>query len=220
MRLKIWLLIIMSLLSTSCSVFGIRQAEELKYEVLLKSKSIEIREYAPYVSAESQVKDSYENAKSILFRRLAGYIFGKNIKKQDIAMTAPVIMDSREISTAANDKIKMTSPVQVQTTNNGIWKMAFSMPSRYKLKDLPKPEDPDVQLKQITKKIVASIRYSGSFDNDERRKEKTKKLIAWIDTSQIYKKVGPPTFAGYNPPFTIPFLRRNEILIEVKVIKP
>jgi hypothetical protein len=197
-----------------CSVFGIRTAEELKYNVVSKSGDFEIREYQPYILAEASMQGSYEKVQGDLFRILAGYIFGKNTTETKIAMTAPVQTNPETKDTS--EKIAMTAPVLMKPEGQEIWKMAFSMPSKYTMQTLPKPLDPRVTLIEVPAKTFAVIRFSGSYDNLETRHRKTEELSKWLATQTQYKKVSQPVFAGYDPPFTIPFLRRNEVLIEIE----
>jgi len=199
---------------TGCSVFGIRTAEELKYNVISKSAAFEIREYQPYISAVASMKGSYKAVQGDLFRILAGYIFGKNSTDSKIAMTAPV-QTNPEIKDTS-EKIAMTAPVLVNPESEGIWKMAFSMPSKYTMQSLPKPLDPRVTLVEVPVKKFAVIRFSGSYSDLKKRRTKAEELSKWLSTHHQYTKVSEPVFAGYDPPFTLPFLRRNEALIEIK----
>ncbi|MEM7645365.1 MAG: heme-binding protein [Pseudomonadota bacterium] len=195
-------------------MFGIRTAEELKYQVIEKDSSFEIRQYEPYISAEVTLEGNYRDIQGDLFRILAGYIFGKNQKKQKISMTTPVVMGSED--NKKSEKIAMTAPVHMRPQEGNRWTMAFSMPNKYSMDTLPEPLDQRVQLREVNKKIFAVIRFSGAYDNIEKRMAKAKKLEAWLSEKNKYKKVGTHTFAGYDPPFTLPFLRRNEVMIEIK----
>lgn len=196
-----------------CSVFGIRTAEELKYDVISKSGDIEVREYQPYIAAVASMKGPYEEVQGDLFRVLAAYIFGKNTTDSTIAMTAPVQMNPEMKD--SSEQIAMTAPVVMQPESEGIWKMAFSMPSKYTMQNLPKPLDPEVTLVEVPAKKFAVIRFTGSYDNLEKRGDKAEQLSKWLSTQSQYKKLSDPVFAGYDPPFTIPFLRRNEVFIEI-----
>jgi len=208
------IVIVAAFVSSGCSVFGIRTSEELQFKVVEQSEDIEIREYEPYISAEATMSGDYDEVQTKLFKTLAGYIFGNNASEKKIAMTAPVIMDSREAKDG--EKIDMTAPVKVSTSKANSWKMAFSMPSQYTIETLPKPLSQDVELVEVPIKIYAVIRYSGFFDDEENRQENLKALLKWLEEQTDYQPVGEPQYAGYDPPFTIPFLRRNEVLIEVK----
>ena len=195
-------------------MFGIRSAEELKYDVISKSGDFEIRAYEPYVSAIATMKGPYEEVQGDLFRLLAAYIFGKNTTESKIAMTAPV--QTNPEAQDSGEKIAMTAPVVLEPDREGAWKMSFSMPSEYTMQSLPKPLDPQVTLVPVPAKMFAVIRFSGSFDDLDKRRSKAEELSKWLSTQSRYKKVSDPVFAGYDPPFTLPFLRRNEVMIEIE----
>ena len=207
-------LLILTLSIAGCSVFGIRTAEELKYDVISKSGDFEIRSYEPYISAVATMKGPYEQVQGDLFRVLAAYIFGKNTMDSKIAMTAPVQTNPETSDTS--EKIAMTAPVVLEPESEGAWKMSFSMPSEYTMQSLPKPLDPQVSLVEVPAKKFAVIRFSGSFDDLEKRRSKAEELSKWLSTQPQYKKMSEPVFAGYDPPFTLPFLRRNEVMIEIE----
>jgi len=196
-----------------CSVFGVRTAEELKYNIVTKSGDFEIREYQPYISAVTSMQGPYEDVQGDLFRKLAGYIFGKNTTDSKIAMTAPV--QTNPESKDSSKKIAMTAPVLMKPESEGVWKMAFSMPAKYTMQSLPKPLDPEIELIEVPAKKFAVIQFSGAYDNIEKRLNKAKELVEWLSIRQ-YKQISEPVFAGYDPPFTLPSLRRNEVLIEIE----
>jgi len=200
-------------LTTGCSVFGIRTAEELSYETVATESDIEIRHYAPYIAATASTEGDQKSVQSELFRALAGYIFGKNTSEEDIAMTAPVVMNPE--NNGGSETIEMTAPVTMTPSESNRWTMAFSMPSKYTMKTLPKPLDQRVLLVEVPARTVAVIRYSGSFSDSENRAEHLAALNRWLAQQPEYKAVGKPFYAGYDPPFTLPFLRRNEVLVEV-----
>lgn len=191
-----------------CSVFGIRNEETPKYQVLETDREFEVREYAPHIVAATQVQGAYEEAQNKAFRALAGYIFGDNEKKEKISMTAPVVQAPK------SEKIAMTAPVIQSPTKSG-WEMTFSMPSSYKLEDLPKPKNPDVELKMMDAKTFAVLGFTGFWD-EKRIKAQGERLLEWLDKQSQYEAVSLPMFAGYNPPWTLPFLRKNEVLVEVR----
>jgi len=207
-------LLALSVSLSACSVFGIRTAEELEYDIISKSGDFEIREYQPYISAVASMQGSYEDVQGDLFRLLAGYIFGKNTTESKIAMTAPVQMNSA--TKDSSEKIAMTAPVVMKPEANGVWTMVFSMPSEYTMQNIPKPLNPKVTLIEVPAKKIAVLRFTGSYNNLENRQQKADALLAWLSTQRQYKKLSAPVFAGYDPPFTLPFLRRNEVFIEVE----
>ena len=191
----------------SCTVFGLRTVEEPPYMVQVKDKNIEIRNYEDFIVAKTVVAADYDQSSSIAFKRLAGYIFGNNKKQQEISMTAPVFQESD------NEKIAMTAPV-VQEKSGQNWVMSFVMPGKYTLETLPDPVDPDVEIKRVQGKKVATIRYSG-FLTEETIAAKAEELQAWLNKNG-YKPLSTPRSAGYDPPWTIPFLRRNEVHIDLE----
>lgn len=199
-----------SVLSMSCSVFGIRSEETPKYEVLHSEGDKEIRSYAGYIVAKTTVKGEFKEVQGEAFRTLAGYIFGDNEKKQKLQMTAPV----RQEKSSTSEKLAMTAPVVQSPTEDG-WVMTFVMPSEYKMADLPTPKDKRVTLEEVPAKIMGVIRYSG-LGRPGTNAEKAKQLKAWLITQEKYEVSAEPSYAGYDPPWALPFLRRNEMMFELK----
>ena len=162
--------------------------EEPVYEVekAWEAEQIEIRAYAPRVMAVTGMTEDSDSG----FRVLAGYIFGGNAAEQKIAMTAPV-----------------------QQSMAGEKEMAFMIPAEYALEDLPEPEDQRVSFREAPAYTAAVIQFSGwaSADKaDENWQQLRQFLIAeGIDIT------GEPTLNQYNPPWTLPFMRRNEIIVPV-----
>jgi hypothetical protein len=180
--------------------------ETPKYEVLKSKGNIEIRSYSPMIIAEVEVGGQRKDAISSGFRLLADYIFGNNIAKQNITMTAPVQQEQ-------NIKIAMTAPVQ-QQNNGDSWLVSFVMPSEYKLDTLPKPVNEHVALKNIPAKKFVVITFSGT-NSDKNIKKYEKNLIEYINSNNISVN-NSPKYAFYNPPWTLPIMRRNEIMVEIK----
>jgi hypothetical protein len=199
-----------SFLNVGCSLFGIRSEESPKYEVLQVEGKKEIRSYSKYIVAKTVVKGDYREAQGEAFRLLAGYIFGKNEKKQSLAMTAPVVQEKSK----QNQKLAMTAPVAQSPTEEG-WVMTFMMPSQYKLGDLPTPLDKRVTLEEVPPKTLGVIGYSGSRGQSKNEK-KAAELKAWLLSNGKYEIVSEPISAGYDPPWTLPFFRRNEMMFELK----
>ncbi len=197
-----------------CSVFGVRDTPEPSYTVEkeVEQAQIEVREYAPMIVAVTRVDTkSYDRASSTGFRRLADYIFGKNARQENIGMTAPVFQG---VEKQEGENIGMTAPVFRQKDAKGRWVMSFVMPERYTMETLPRPMTEDIELEQIPARKVAVVRFNGSM-SAEQFARKTKELEAWI-VANGYVAVSAPRMAGYDPPLTIPFFRRNEVLIVVE----
>jgi len=197
--------VLTTILATGCSVFGIRSSAEPIYQVLNKHDTIEIRLYPPLLIAETQVNADYKDSSSQGFQRLAGYIFGNNKTQQKLAMTAPVLQQSETLA--------MTAPV-IQQKTTSVWHMAFVLPAGYTLASAPIPIEPAIILKEVPAKKLAVIQYSGSL-SEQGIAEKSSELKMALDKLG-YKATSASRSAAYDPPWTLPFLRRNEIHIDVE----
>jgi hypothetical protein len=195
---------------TGCSVFGIRTTEEPKYIVIKQQGDIQLREYSDYVVAETTVVGDFSEAGDVSFRRLFGYISGKNQGNRKIDMTAPVL--ARSDNNESGEKLEMTAPVVASPVNNG-WTFAFVLPAGYTLDNAPIPTSPEISIKVVDSRRVAALEYTGSWD-ERLFSNQSKNLYAWISENKL-KAVSEPRVAGYDPPWTLPFLRRNEVLIDV-----
>ena len=164
--------------------------EEPVYQVekAWEAEQIEIRAYAPRVMAVTGMDEDTDGG----FRVLAGYIFGGNAEEEKIAMTAPV-----------------------QQSMAGEKEMAFMMPAEYALEDLPAPEDQRVSFREAPAYTAAVIQFSG-WASAEKADEKWQQLRGFLISEGI-DITGEPTLNQYNPPWTLPFMRRNEIIVPVAV---
>ena len=198
-----------------------RTVEQPAYAIESADGAIEIRRYAPMIVAEVEVSGEREAAINAGFRSIAAYIFGANVPRrvtgsagpanaggEKIAMTAPVLQQG----TAESETIAMTAPVLQQ--GDGItWTVRFVMPAQYTLDTLPRPTDPAVRLREIPGKRHAAIRFSG-LNTPETLVARTDELSAAIRARGLVP-ASAPVYAFYDPPWTLPFLRRNEVLVEV-----
>ena len=179
--------------------------EKPDYKVIQSEQNIEIRQYEPMIIAEVEVDGKREGAIGDGFRLIADYIFGNNTVKRDIAMTAPVQQQESQ-------KIAMTAPVQQQSTGRS-WQISFVMPSKYSMESLPEPNNDRVRLKEILTKKFIVIEFSGTNSNENVTKHENQ-LMNYIEGNNL-KITGSPKYAFYNPPWSLPFLRRNEVMIEI-----
>lgn len=179
--------------------------EQAPYRVIRTEGNIELREYAPVIVAETETTGPRDEAIREGFKRIADYIFGNNLSKQKVAMTAPVLQQPSE-------KIAMTAPVLQQPDKKG-WRVQFVMPAHYTLDTLPTPQNPTVQLRAQKPRHYAAITFSGIADDDSLHQHSTA-LSEYLRAHQL-KAEGSPVFAFYNPPWTLPFMRRNEVLIPI-----
>lgn len=198
--------IFLSLLLVNGTILS--QVNEPDFKVIQTYENIEVREYPPLVVAEVQFDGERKEAILKGFRVLADFIFGNNTPHIKIGMTAPVIQQRGE-------KIAMTAPVIQQASDDrGTWKVRFVMPEEYTLESLPKPNNNQIKILSIPEKHYVVIRFSGSAGEDSLR-QKLAELDSYAKKEKI-NTTGEPIYAFYNPPWTLPFLRRNEIMIEVK----
>ncbi len=181
--------------------------EKAKYTVLEKEDDFEIRQYDSQIVAETYVDGDLEDVGNEGFRLLYGYISGDNKKKQSISMTASVGQE------AGSEKIAMTAPVKQEKKDNQ-WRITFLMPAEYTLETLPEPNDNRVKLKADPGRLMAAVRYSGTWS--EEGYEENKALLEEYLQKRGLTKAGEPVWARYDPPFMPWFLRRNEVLIPIE----
>ena len=194
-----------------CSVVGIQSdIEQPPYEVVASlSKDIEIRQYAKRIAVEATViaKDS-NDVRNAAFRFLFDYISGANLANAKISMTAPV-----EI-TSASQRIEMTAPVESQIGENGTMTMRFFLPKRFTPESAPKPTDDRVRLVLMPEQRFAVLTFSGSR-NQQVLSAREEQLRAALKARNINPGISARAFF-YDPPWTLPWLRRNEVAIDVK----
>ncbi|WP_155913807.1 SOUL family heme-binding protein [Asticcacaulis sp. AC466] len=181
--------------------------EEPAFKLVTKDSDIEIRDYPALIAAEAHVSGDRQPAINEGFRLIADYIFGNNRQKSKVAMTAPVTQ-----SASGGEKIAMTAPV-TQAGDGKTWVVRFIMPSRYTMATLPQPNNARVSLVTIAPQRVAVIRFSGLAGETDIT-TRTQQLKAWLNARHLTTE-GDVTLARYDPPWTLWFLRRNELLIPI-----
>jgi len=220
--------VVASLLWFLYSWLPVRNIEEPKYEVVSKNESYEIRKYDSYIIAETKITGAKnrDDAARKGFPIVAGYIFGDNTSKTKIAMTAPVSSEegtSEKIAMTApvnaekvtSEKISMTVPVNTESEQDSdTYKISFVMPSKYSREDLPEPNDSRVTLVEVPSRKVAVRRFSWS-SSEENFKKQESILLASLERDEV-QAAGAVNVARYNTPWTIPFMLRNEVQINIK----
>ena len=193
--------------------------EEPKYEVIQTDGTFEIRKYAPILIAETFVDGDMDEASNKGFRLIADYIFGNNQvvdsnANTKIAMTAPVTVEP------VSQKIAMTAPVTVepQSSDSNMqnakkWRIHFVMPSQYTLANIPKPKNDVITLKEVPSKYFLVYSYSW-LNTLSRVQNKTDEAIEWANRKGL-KVIGAPKLSRYDPPWTLPMFKRNEIMLEI-----
>lgn len=214
LSLQVLLMLVASIVSSIAMA-----TEEPKYEVLQADGPFEVRRYAPMLVAETYVEGNMDEASSQGFRLIADFIFGNNQRpgsdqRSTIAMTAPVTVEPQSAP------IAMTAPVTMQPPAVGAdlgsahrWRIHFVMPSAYTLDSIPKPRNAAIQLREIPSQYFVVHRYSW-LNTPSRIQDKTHETLQWAQQRSL-KVVGSPQLARYDPPWTLPMFKRNEILIEI-----
>lgn len=189
--------------------------EEPQFRVLKKDGQFEVRGYPGRLVAEVTVDGDRSTAMNKGFQILAGYIFGSNKPGVKLPMTAPMTAPVTASSgDGGGEKIPMTAPVAVQEKGQR-WQITFFMPSNYRLETLPEPKDKRIVIRQMPPKEYAVLRFSGNWRSSN-LEDNEKKLLARV-TRDGLKTDGETVLAFYNPPFTLPFMRRNEVMVPVIV---
>lgn len=205
--------------------------EEPRFELLAKDGDHELRRYGAVIVAETLVAGDREAATTQGFKQIADYIFGNNRAvgpppqgtetpaSQKIAMTAPVLAEPG----GGSQKIAMTAPVMAEPVGDAAqasladatrWRIHFVMPHQYTLSSLPRPNNAAVQLRELPPTVFAVVSYSG-LNSTARVQEKTEDLLRWMAAKNL-QPLGAAQLARYDPPWTLPMWRRNEVQIEVR----
>lgn len=183
----------------SWSLMGSSMAQTVKepaYTLLKNEPPFEVRDYGALTVAETLIEGDFDVAGSLGFRRVAGYIFGKN-----------------QNAKGESEKIAMTAPVTMEAQNQQ-WRLHFVMPQGMTLDHLPKPVDANVQLRELPAQRMAAVRFSG-LTTAASIERQTQLLKDWLVRNNLPFE-DRPQVARYNDPFTLPWNRRNEILIPLK----
>lgn len=183
--------------------------EEPEFKLILEEGEFQIREYEPKIIAQVEIDGDFDEASSKGFKLLADYIFGNNILEGDsqkISMTAPV-----EMSPLA-ENLLMTSSIMDDDINNK-WSINFVMPKEYTLDTLPMPNNSEVKIIKVPSEKYVVILFSGLV-RESSYAEKSELLSNYIKANNFMAQ-GTIKIARYNPPWTLPFFRRNELMVKI-----
>jgi hypothetical protein len=203
---------------------GIRSGtEEPRFAVVERiGGAVEVRRYEPRLAADVTVEGDETAARSAGFRRLARFIFGANTARRAIAMTAPVVV--APAGSARSEKIAMTAPVAQMPVapipagpgggGESRWTIRFTMPATYARDTLPVPDDAGIAIVDVPAETVAVIVFNGSTSVEAVHHQA--RLLKRILGTTAWRIVGMPVAQFYDPPWTLPVLRRNEVAIRVE----
>jgi hypothetical protein len=184
--------------------------EEPDFEVISEFDGVELRRYAPYLVAEVDVSGGIMDGGNESFRILAGYIFGDNSSSTKMAMTAPVAARPAD----QGEKMAMTAPVTATSAaGDERTTFAFVMEDKYTMDTLPIPDDDRIRIREVPERVMAVRRYSGRWS--EAKYEKNLEELRNVLLSEEVTTTGEPVLARYNSPFSLPFMRRNEVMLKV-----
>ena len=199
--------VVAALLVAAFCLGGCATVPEPAHKVLSRNAGYEVREYAGYLVAETTVSGPWKGALNEGFRRLFSYISGNNESRTKVAMTAPVLSVDRE-------KIPMTAPVLQERGAGGEQVVSFIAPASYTMETIPVPRDPRIRIRHVPAFTAAVLRYGGWTD-PEKIARKTGELRSMLERDGR-TPVPPFLSAQYNPPWTIPPFRRNEIIVGIR----
>ena len=194
--------------------------EEPKFTVVSREGDFEIRQYAPFIVAETIIDGDMDDASGKGFRLIADFIFGNNLApgseaSSKIAMTAPVTMAPE----ARSEKIAMTAPVTMapQAASADMsaqrWRMHFVMPGKYTMATMPQPRNKAVTLREVPAKFYVVLGFSG-FNTVAKVQQRSDEVLAWVRMKNL-SAVSTPQLSRYDPPWTLPMWRRNEVMVEI-----
>ena len=194
------------MLTTPERAMAAEDIEEPAYTVVAERDFYEVRDYQPFIIAEVEVEGDYRSAMNRGFRMLADYIFGNNSERMEMAMTAPVFQNEAADAPAADSANAAPEYDQRHA-------VSFVMPAKFDMDSLPAPTTDRVTLREVPGGQFAVHRFSGWAR--EGHAEKMRRQLVEAVEADGHTTQGPVLLGQYNPPWTLPFLRRNEVLVRL-----
>ncbi len=183
--------------------------EQQPYELVRRYPDFELRSYPSHVVAQVNISGSFSDAGNRAFRALFGYISGDNRSKKSVAMTAPVIQS------VAGEKIAMTAPVvQRPGSDAGEYVVAFVLPKEMTIETAPAPANSEVEIRSVAAGLAAAVTFSGRW-SESSYEDRRARLLDAVRSAGLHP-TSPARFARFDPPFKPWFLRRNEVVVDVK----
>jgi hypothetical protein len=187
--------------------------EEPVFELVATFDDVEIRRYQPFVVAEVRIDGAFEDTGNRAFNVLFAYISGANHGAVEMDMTAPVMQVP-----VTGQVLGTTAPLlQTSAADGSAHLVSFALPARFDLTTAPRPTDPRVRLREVPARLMAALRYSG-FWSERNFREHEARLLAAV-RAQGHEPASATEWARYDSPFTPWFLRRNEVLVEVRTLR-
>ena len=185
----------------------VNNVERPDFEIITDYDNIQIRKIPKQIYATVTITGNESQVSSEGFSILAGFIFGWNKSRTNVAMTSPVISQKQ------SQTIAMTSPVLSQKDNEWSYSISFLMPKEYTIDTLPIPDDDRITIHNIDEKTIAVISFN-AYATQTRIEKYRSKLLDWLKSLNI-STLWEPIVAQYNDPWTPPLMRTNEIRIEI-----
>jgi hypothetical protein len=195
--------------ASGLSLLGIRAGwEKPAYTVLDRLPAgVEVRGYGPRLTAETEAAGAEEDAKERAFETLEAYLAGDNHPCAAIAGAVPAEVQRAPL------EIPMTAPVETRTAPGWV-RLAFFLPKRFTLATVPEPTNGRVAVAGRPEEAIAALRFSGLPD-EAAFAERAEALTSALAGSR-WVADGDPALYTYDPPWTLPFLRRNEAVVRVE----
>lgn len=201
-------MVVSQILGSAVHAFGIRTGESPKYDVIHEDGELEIRRYQALLRVKTFAPGVYAASLDTGFARLLSFMSGHNDGGTRLRRSKPAMRSSTD-----GERITMTTPV-LHAAGQGGWTVAFILPRKYSFSTAPRPLDAEVELEQVPPQTMAILRYSGHVD-EVRVQRKFRELRGWVQ-SIGWRSISEPLAAQYDPPFTISFLKRNEVLVRAE----
>jgi len=199
--------LLVSLLLSGCSILGQRYGEEALYATLFKDGNYEIRLYEPLIIAQVAAEGGYLRATRSGYQRLTDYVSGNNLTQQSVDVNPP------QLVSRTKPKTELTMPYYEEYLD-GVWLTSVALPERYTPAILPKPVDESITFKALPRMRVAVITFSG-YRSERLITNKANQLLQWMNQEKL-TSASPARSAIFDPPLTIPGLRRHEIHISIR----
>jgi hypothetical protein len=203
------IVVIALLLVWTIASWKINSIDSPAYTVISSTKEYEVRAYEPYIVAETIVEGTRDEAITAGFRILANYIFGDNVARTKLNMTSPVVEQ-----TTSSEKLAMTAPVIARDNSTTSHVISFVMPRGYTISTLPQPNDSRVVFNTIPAHAVAARKFS--WYASEARINVQKEILSKAIMRDGLVRQGSISYAGYTAPFTIPFLEKHEVMVNIQ----